>query len=528
LDLVSLFRTCMRFRLLAADIPALGRGRKVQHSVAPFLPLLCRAMATDAIPVKENIYVNGQWKRAASSGKFFDVIDSNNGQVCARVPAASATDVDSAVAAARAAFSSWAETPMSQRKEILQKVLETWQTKKAQAAEWLSKELGCTATFAKAVQVNMVDFHLGTCLKLVDAIKFEERMAFGSLVVREPIGVVGCITPWNYPLNQIAAKVFPAMLVGCTVVLKPSEVTPMCAYLLAEAVHEAGVPPGVFNMLMGDGPTCGEAIAAHAGVDLVSFTGSTRAGRRISEVASQTLKVVRTELGGKSAALLLEDADLPKLIPKFMQTLMNNSGQSCNALSRMLVPRTRYDEAVGIAKKVAESVKVSYAQDAKASIGPLASQAQWEKVQGYIDKGVKEGARLVTGGAGRPDGLSEGYFVKPTVFADVDNKMSIAQEEIFGPVLSIIPYGSEEEAVEIANDTVYGLNNAVGSASPERAVQIARKLRSGMVMINDVSILPDAPFGGYKQSGNAREWGLMGIEEYLVTKTLAGKPPSKL
>lgn len=488
-----------------------------------------RTMASAAgIPTWENVYINGQWSRPASPEKFCDVIDSNTGKVCARVPAGGAKDVEKAVAAAREAFPSWAEKPLDERKAILLKVLETWQGKKAKATEWLCKELGCTAAFAKTVQVNMVDFHLGTCLKLVDMVKFEERMAFGSLVVREPIGVVGCITPWNYPLNQIAAKVFPAMLVGCTIVLKPSEVTPVCAYLLAEAVHEAGVPAGVFNMLMGDGPNCGEAIAAHPGVDMVSFTGSTRAGKRISEVGAQTLKVVRTELGGKSAALLLEDADLPKLVPKFMQTLMNNSGQSCNALSRMLVPRSRYDEAVGIAKQVAEQTTVSFAQDDKASIGPLASQAQWDKVQGYIDSGIKEGARLVTGGSGKPDGLSDGFFVKPTVFADVDNKMTIAQEEIFGPVLSIIPYGTEEEAVHIANDTVYGLNNAVGSASPERAVQVARRLRSGMVMINDTSVMPDAPFGGYKQSGNAREWGLMGLEEYLVTKTLAGKPPSKL
>ncbi|CAE7210979.1 ald [Symbiodinium sp. KB8] len=331
-----------------------------------------RTMASAAgIPTWENVYINGQrrwWSRPASPEKFCDVIDSNTGKVCARVPAGGAKDVEKAVAAAREAFPSWAEKPLDERKAILLKVLETWQGKKAKATEWLCKELGCTAAFAKTVQVNMVDFHLGTCLKLVDMVKFEERMAFGSLVVREPIGVVGCITPWNYPLNQIAAKVFPAMLVGCTIVLKPSEVTPVCAYLLAEAVHEAGVPAGVFNMLMGDGPNCGEAIAAHPGVDMVSFTGSTRAGKRISEVGAQTLKVVRTELGGKSAALLLEDADLPKLVPKFMQTLMNNSGQSCNALSRMLVPRSRYDEAVGIAKQVAEQTTVSFAQDDKCEL----------------------------------------------------------------------------------------------------------------------------------------------------------------
>lgn len=454
--------------------------------------------------------------------------DSNTGQVCARVASGGAEDVNAAVLAARSAFTAWAEKPLSERKAALQKVLERWQQKKGTAVEWLTKELGCNVKFATQVQVNMVDMHLGSSLKMVDLIKFEERMPMGSLVVKEPVGVVGCITPWNYPLNQIAAKVFPALLVGCTVVLKPSEVTPVCAYLLAEAIHEAEVPPGVFNMIMGDGPNCGEVLAAHEDVDLVSFTGSTRAGRRISEVAAKTLKVVRTELGGKSAALLLEDADFQALIPKFVKSLMANTGQSCNALSRLLVPRTRYEEAVGIAKKVAEATIVGESADSKASIGPVVSQAQWDRAQGYIQTGIKEGAKLVAGGPGRPDGLSNGFFVKPTVFADVDNKMTIAQEEIFGPVLSIIPYSSEEEAIRIANDTVYGLNNAVGSASPERAVQVARKLRSGMVMINDTSILPDAPFGGYKQSGNAREWGTMGIEEYLVTKTLAGKPPSKL
>jgi len=477
-----------------------------------------------SLPSWERHYVNGQWI-PSSSGKFFDVTDSNTGQVCARVAAGGVADVDAAVAAARSAFPVWADKPLDERKAVLQKVLARWQDKKAAATEWLIKELGCNVSFASNVQVNMVDMHLGASLKLVDLVKFEEKMPLGSLVVKEPIGVVGCITPWNYPLNQIAAKVFPAMLVGCTVVLKPSEVTPICAYLLAEAIHEAEVPPGVFNMVMGDGPNCGEAIAAHEDVDLVSFTGSTRAGRRISEVAAKTLKIVRTELGGKSAALLLEDADLKKLIPKFVMQLMQNSGQSCNALSRMLVPTSRHSEAVELAKQVAQGVKVGPSADSKASIGPLVSHAQWERVQGYIETGIKEGARLVAGGAGRPEGLNEGFFVKPTIFADVDNKMTIAQEEIFGPVLSIIPYNSEEEAIRIANDTVYGLNNAVGSASPERAMQVARKLRSGMVMINDTSILPDAPFGGYKQSGNAREWGTMGIEEYLVTKTLAGKPP---
>jgi len=369
---------------------------------------------------------------------------------------------------------------------------------------------------------------MGT-LKMVDTIKFEEVTPGGALVVKEPIGVVGCITPWNYPLNQIAAKVGPAMIVGCTVVLKPSEVTPVCAYLFAEAVHEAGLPKGVFNMVMGQGLGCGDALSKSPDVDMISFTGSTRAGRQITEAAAGTLKVVRTELGGKSAALMLEDADLPKLMPQFIGQLMSNSGQSCNALSRMLVPKARYEEAVGIAKHVVESTKVGRSSAKDASIGPVVSQVQWDKIQGFLKTGIEEGARLVTGGPGKPVGLEDGYFVKPTVFADVHNKMTIAQEEIFGPVLALIPYESEQEGIDIANDTIYGLNNAVGSANPEKALAVARKLRSGTVMINGTAGPADAPFGGYKQSGNAREWGAFGIEEFLLTKHMAGKPPqSKL
>jgi len=362
----------------------------------------------------------------------------------------------------------------------------------------------------------------------VDSIAFEEKTAMGGLIVREPIGVVGAITPWNYPLNQIAAKVGPAMLVGCTVVLKPSEVTPICAYLFAEAVHEAGLPKGVFNMVVGSGPGCGDVLSKHPLVDMISFTGSTRAGKQITIAAAETLKVVKTELGGKSAALMLEDADLPKLMPEYIGQLMNNTGQSCNALSRMLVPKSRYEEAVQIAKAIAEDTTVGRSGDPKAKIGPVVSQVQWDKIQGFMQKGIDEGARLVTGGPGKPAGLDDGFYVKPTIFADVNNKMTIAQEEIFGPVLSMIPYETEQEAIDIANDTIYGLNNAVGSADQAKATEIARKLRSGTVMINGTAGKADAPFGGYKQSGNAREWGKSGIEEYLVTKTLAGKPLSKL
>lgn len=481
-----------------------------------------------AIRTYDTHYINGAWVASSNVGKYLDVTDSTTAKVCARVPDGTAQEMEQAIKAARSAFTSWMNTPLAERKALMTKVLENWQKKKPECVEWLQKELGCTKTFATTVQSVLVDMHLGVALQQVDSIAFEEKTAMGALVVKEPIGVVGCITPWNYPLNQIAAKIFPAMLVGCTVVLKPSEVTPINAYLLAEAIHEAGVPPGVFNMVLGTGPVVGEVLSEHPDVDMISFTGSTRAGIAITQKAAGTLKVVRTELGGKSAALMLDDADLPKVMPEFIGQLMSNTGQSCNALSRMLVPKERYEEAVQIAKQVAEASTPGRSNDPKAAMGPLVSQTQWDRVQGYLKKGIEEGARLVTGGPGKPDGLDDGYYVKPTVFADVNNRMQIAQEEIFGPVLSIIPYSSEQEGIDIANDTVYGLNNAVASSDPERALRVARQLRSGTVMINATGGKPDAPFGGYKQSGNAREWGKYGIEEYLVTKHLSGKPLSKL
>jgi acyl-CoA reductase-like NAD-dependent aldehyde dehydrogenase len=481
-----------------------------------------------SVTVYDNQYINGEWVKSTNAGKYVDVIDSNTATVCAKVPDGSAEDMNKAIAAAKAAFIPWSETPLATRKELVGKVLANWQKKKPAAIEMFQKELGCTSKFAKRVQANMVDLHLGVALDQIDSVVFESRTKQGAVVVKEPIGVVGCITPWNYPLNQIAAKIGPAMLVGCTVVLKPSEVTPMVAYALAEAIHEAGLPKGVFNMVLGTGPVVGEVLSGHKDVDMIHFTGSTRAGKDITKTAAGTLKVVRTELGGKSAALMLDDADLKALIPEFMGQLMNNSGQSCNALSRMLVPKERYEEAVSIAKQVAESTIPGRSSDPKASIGPVVSQAQWDKVQGYLKKGIEEGARVVAGGPGKPAGLDDGYYVKPTVFADVNNKMTIAQEEIFGPVLSLIPYSGEKEGIEIANDTIYGLNNAVASANPERALAVARKLRSGTVMINGTAGPADAPFGGYKQSGNAREWGKAGIEEYLVTKHLAGKPITKI
>jgi len=478
-----------------------------------------------AVPTYDNQYVNGAWVPSTNAGKYLDVIDSNTAHICAKVPDGSTEDMTHAIKAARAAFPGWAETPLAERKAAMGRILANWQKKKPESIKWLMKELGCTEKFATTVQANMVDMHFGTSLKVIDSVQFEETTEMGAVVVKEPIGVVGCITPWNYPLNQIAAKICPAMLVGCTVVLKPSEVTPINAYLLAEAIHEAGLPKGVFNMVHGTGTGVGETLSSHPDVDMISFTGSTRAGKRITELAASSLKVVRTELGGKSAALMLDDADFGKLMPVFMGQLMSNSGQSCNALSRMLVPRSKYNEAVQIAQKVAEGTNVGRPDDKNAAIGPLVSQTQWDRVQGYLKKGVEEGARVVTGGPGKPQGLDDGYYVKPTVFADVNNQMTIAQEEIFGPVLSLIPYDTLDEGVAIANDTIYGLNNAVGSADSAKALAVARRLRSGTVMINGVNGPMDAPFGGYKQSGNAREWGKSGIEEYLVTKHLAGKPP---
>jgi len=498
-------------------MPMQAQGRFLNFgsvaSIAP--PLIIMA----AVKTFEHQYINGEWVKSTNAPKSLEVMDSNTGKVIATVPDGSKADVERAIDAAKAAFPAWAATPLAKRKECVSKFLEAHKKRRPETIGWLTKELGCTTAFAESVQANMMEWHGGTLMAAIDSVQWYE--AAGTVtVVKEPIGVVGAITPWNYPLNQIALKVIPALLAGCTVVLKPSEVTPGCAYVVAEAMHEAGLPAGVFNMVLGGGPSCGETLATHPDVDIVSFTGSTRAGKQISVAASETLKRVRTELGGKSAALLLDDADLNDVMPKFLTQLMNNTGQSCNALSRMLVPRSKYDEAVGIAKTFVEGVKVGRSTDPEAFMGPVVSQVQWERIQALLKKGEEEGARVVVGGCGKPAGLEDGYFVKPTVFADVHNKMSIAQEEIFGPVLSMIPYDTEEEGVEIANATIYGLNNAVASASKKRCVRVASKLRSGMVMLNGTDMDFNAPFGGYKQSGNAREWGLAGLDEFLLTKTV--------
>eukprot|EP00531_Pseudo-nitzschia_arenysensis_P001966 CAMPEP_0116115236 /NCGR_PEP_ID=MMETSP0329-20121206/399_1 /TAXON_ID=697910 /ORGANISM="Pseudo-nitzschia arenysensis, Strain B593" /LENGTH=518 /DNA_ID=CAMNT_0003608655 /DNA_START=239 /DNA_END=1795 /DNA_ORIENTATION=- len=477
-------------------------------------------------------FIDGEWTSPCNAGDTIEVSDSNTGKPIATIPAGTEEDTLKAIEAAKNALPAWSkETTPKERWDYINAFLERFVAadRVEEIVERLAVELGCTKAFAKNVQHVAPHYHTKTILDLLDKNKgdssFEWEEAAGTCtIVKEPIGVVGAITPWNYPLHQIALKVIPALLAGCTVVLKPSEVTPLSAYSFAEAMDEAGLPKGVFNMIMGKGPCCGEVLARHPGVDLVSFTGSTRAGKILTKVAadSGTMKAVRTELGGKSASVLLEDADFNTVVPPFVKQLTSNTGQSCNALSRMLVPRDRSDEVCEIVTKTMKKEIVGCTTDPNATIGPLVSETQYNAVRSYIERGISEGARLVIGGPEAPEGTKDsgGYFVKPTLFADVTNDMTIAREEIFGPVLCVIPYDTEEEAIKLANDTPYGLNNAVASGDLKRALKVASKLQSGTVMVNKTQLDLKAPFGGYKQSGNAREWGIAGLEEYLITKTV--------
>jgi aldehyde dehydrogenase (NAD+) len=469
----------------------------------------------------DKLYINGAWV-APGSSETIDVFDSITEEVMATVPAGTAADVDAAVEAARAAFVGWSTTPVEERAKYLTRIGDALGARMDEIATAISKETGMAKWLSQLVQVGLPINSFNQAAALAETFAFEEQVG-NSTVVREPIGVVGCITPWNYPLHQIAAKVAYAMAAGCTVVLKPSEVAPIDAFLLAEIVDEIGLPDGVFNMVSGTGAEVGEAIAAHPGVDMVSFTGSTRAGRRVAQLGAETIKKVALELGGKSANVLLDDLDeagFTKAVTDGVGKAFLNSGQTCSALTRMLVPRDRLAEAETIAAATADAMVVGDPFAAGVHLGPLASAAQRDRVTTYIEKGVDEGAKLVAGGTGTPEGLDRGFYVRPTVFSDVSPDMTIAQEEIFGPVLSILPYDDEDDAVRIANGVVYGLAGGVWSADAARAESVARRLRTGQVEVNGGAFNPNAPFGGYKQSGVGREYGRHGFEEFLEIKSI--------
>jgi acyl-CoA reductase-like NAD-dependent aldehyde dehydrogenase len=466
----------------------------------------------------DKLYIDGQWVASAGSGTI-EVVNPSTEEIFGHVPEGTPADVDRAVAAAKQAFETWGFTEKDERRKIIQGLAEGLAARSEEIAGTISGELGMPIMFANMIQAGLPAGNMAGYAQILDDFEFEETVG-NSLIVREPVGVVGAITPWNYPLHQIIAKVAPALAAGCTVVLKPSEVTPLNAFVLAEIMDEVGVPAGVFNLVSGTGPVVGEAIASHPDVDMVSFTGSTRAGKRVSELGAQTVKRVHLELGGKSANVILDDADLDACIaPGVVFGCYLNSGQTCSALTRMLVPRDKQDQVVALAKAAAESVSVGPG-DSDAQIGPLVSATQRDRVRTYIQKGIDEGATLVTGGVDAPEGLDKGYFVKPTVFADVTPEMTIAQEEIFGPVLSIMPYDDEDDAVRIANSTIYGLAGGVQSGDVERATRVARRIRTGQVAINNGGFNIQAPFGGYKQSGNGRELGKFGLDEFLEVKSL--------
>lgn len=467
-----------------------------------------------------NFYINGNWI-TPDNRPVLEVVNPANEQTFATISLGNADDVNSAAQAARAAFPGWAQSDIAERVAVIEKIIGGMKTRASELASAVSNEMGAPMTLASTAQVGSGMAHFGNILAILKEFSFEEVRGT-TRIIKEPVGVCGFITPWNWPLNQIACKVAPALAAGCTMVLKPSEVAPVSAYILAEIIAESGLPAGVFNLVNGDGPGVGAAISAHPEFDMVSFTGSTRAGREVARAAADSIKRVTQELGGKSANIILDDVpDFARAVSGGAMACFNNSGQSCNAPTRMLVPRSRMAEAIEAAKAAAERTTVGDPMDEKTRIGPVVSETQFNKIRGLIEKGIAEGAELIAGGPDRPSGLDSGYYIKPTVFANVSNNMTIAREEIFGPVLSIIPYDNDEEAVAIANDTDYGLSGYV-SGEPTHAQAIAKKLRTGMVHINGAGPDFNAPFGGYKKSGNGREWGLEGFEEFLETKSVLG------
>ncbi|HEY5007347.1 MAG TPA: aldehyde dehydrogenase family protein [Caulobacteraceae bacterium] len=466
-------------------------------------------------------YIDGKWVDPITP-KSIDVINPATEEVAGHISGGSAADVDKAVKAARKAFETYSLTTREERIDLLQRILAEYQKRFGEIANAITEEMGAPASLAQRAQAAIGIGHLSTGIEVLKNFKFDEDRGT-TRIVKEPIGVCGMITPWNWPINQIACKVVPALATGCTMVLKPSEEAPFSGYLWAEVMHAAGVPAGVFNLINGTGPDVGAAISSHPGIDMVSFTGSTRAGIEVAKAAAPTVKRVAQELGGKSPNIILEDADMKSAVARGVGSVMNNSGQSCNAPTRMLVPAKKMDEAISIAKEAAEATTVGD-PNGNFAIGPVVNKTQWEKIQKLIKAGIAEGATLVTGGPDRPDGLDKGYYVKPTVFANVTNDMTIAKEEIFGPVVSILGYDSVDQAVDIGNDTEYGLAAYISGTDMDKIHKVAAQLRAGQVSINGGGDM-NAPFGGYKMSGNGREWGDYGFHEYLETKAVLGYSP---
>ncbi|MGK6320695.1 aldehyde dehydrogenase family protein [Sphingomonas sp. DT-204] len=464
-------------------------------------------------------YIGGRWVES-QGGTRHEVINPATEQPCTEITLGTAADVDAAVKAARAAFESFGRTPVDERVALLEAILAEYRNRANDLAEAIALEMGCPIAIAKTAQVGSGIGHLMAAIKALKEFRFEETIN-QSMVVHEPIGVVALITPWNWPMNQIVAKVAPALAAGNAMILKPSEEAPSCAAIFAEIMDKAGVPAGVFNLVQGDGPDVGTALAQHPGIDMVSFTGSTRAGILVAKNAADTVKRVHQELGGKSPSVVLDSADFSRAVPGTLMSVLINSGQSCIAPTRLLVPRDRQEEAVAIAKQVMSATETGDPLAEGRHIGPVVNKAQWDKIQGLITKGLEEGAKLEVGGPGRPDGVDSGYYVRPTLFSNVANDMTIAREEVFGPVVTIIPYEDEEDAVRIANDTDYGLS-AVVFGDAEGVKRVAPRLRAGMVYVNGGAPDPNVPFGGYKQSGNGREYGKFGLAEFMEVKSLVG------